>query len=235
MNISKSRIASYQRCSMAFKYRYIDKQEEVDQGTTNAGTSFHNWSHDYIEKFRACTTYESIQKRIQHDYDTDEDLWNANWYKYNLNLLEKCVRVKGEDWREYFFPVYSEIMVTAGINDNTYRCICDRIYKTFTGELTLVEIKTGNHSMKDVRQELGISKIIIQASNPNINIDNFGIINPKTGEVDEEPVKKITMTYAQKAIDKFIANIEAEVFIKNDYHCGTCGYADKCYEFRTLL
>lgn len=216
---------------MAFKYRYLDKLEIEETAVMSKGTTFHEWSESLEQQLKLLKDDKTIKTYLEAlAANPERSDWETYYINFLLELLSRCLAEKKEKWRDYFHPFALEQKYQIDIGGNFYTCICDRIYKSFDDKYILTEIKTGSAVMEDVRKELCISKFIVEAV-AKINIAYFGIINPNLKIAQTEKVKKVSMTYMRKSLDKFVAAVNSGVFTKNDYLCGTCSFAKNCYNF----
>jgi hypothetical protein len=231
MNISKSRISTFEYCQMQYKYQYLDKIESTESFEMSEGTKFHEWSAQLENKLKQLKDEDTIKMYLESllENPTRND-WEKYYINFLLELLKKCLDIKKDKWRDYFHPVKIEEKFECKIEEDTYRCICDRIWKSFDDKLMLVELKTGKANLEDCRRELAISKIVIDLT-LNVDIAFFGLINPNLKITETEKVKKITTTSTKKAIVKFIEIVKSGIFKKNEFACGNCTYNELCYEY----
>ncbi len=228
VNISKSRIHTFERCQQLFKYQYIDKVELGETFEMGKGTIFHLWTEKLDKELKTLSDQHQIKNHLENLASTDE--WEKYYINFLLELLEKSLTEKKDRWQEYFYPTHIEVTFKADIEGNTWRCIIDRVWKTFSDDFMLVELKTGIATLEDVRKELSIAKIIID-NVLNVDCKYFGIINPNLKITKTEKVKKISVTSAKKAVQKFIDIVNSGVFSKNTWGCGNCSYSELCYDY----
>ena len=217
---------------MKFKYQYIDNIEQEETKEIYLGSNFHEWSANLDNKLKELKDEDTIKSYLETLLENPtRSEWEKYYCNFLLDLLSKCLDIKKDKWREYFHPIKIEEKFQCKIGEDTYRCICDRIWKTFDEKLMLVELKTGKAStIEDVRRELAISKIIIDNA-INVDIAFFGLINPNLKITETEKVKKITITSTKKAIIKFIDVVNSGVYSKNTFFCGNCNYSELCYDY----
>ncbi len=231
ISISKSRINTFEHCQMQFKFQYIDKVETGETFEMNAGTIYHEWTEKLDKNLKELSNEKIIKDYLENLLiNPTRNQWEKYYINCRLEFLTKCLEVKKDKWKEYFNPMFIEFNFEKEIDGNKYRCIIDRVFKSFDDNLILFEIKTGKATLEDIRKEMCLAKIIID-SVLNVDCMYLGIINPNLKIIKTEKIKKVSVTYCKKSIAKLIEAINAGKFEKNTWFCGTCVYSELCYNF----
>lgn len=234
MKLSKSKINSYLKCPLEFKFQYIDEIEAEPNKYMILGSDVHSVAESFADRFGDELDKINIENelfKIANDLDVSYDIEN---HVENLALFFKEVFVDG-DYRLFSQEVY--------MHDETHRFsgICDIILEDENGELTVIDYKTSNsNTFSKYRRELCYYKLLVEnvCEKP---VTKVGIFFTKNGRLrlldvcDEDNKRKFLHSREiDEAIDKFY-------FVRNEvnncnfpanpqYICRFCTYKDICDE-----
>lgn len=232
MKLSKSKINSYLKCPLEFKFQYIDEIEVEPNKYMILGSDVHSIAETFADKYGDALDEVNIENElfeIANDLDLNYDLDN---HVENLGSFFKEVFVDG-DYKLFSQEEY--------LHDETHRFsgICDIILEDENGDLIVIDYKTGNsNSFSKYRRELCYYKLLVE----NVygkNVSKVGIFFTKNGrfrllDISDDGSKRkfLHSSEIDEAIDKFYF-VRDEVNkgkfdAKPQFLCRFCTYKHLC-------
>ena len=235
MKLSKSKINSYLKCPLEFKFQYIDEIEVEPNKYMVLGSDVHSVAETFAERFGDELENVNIQNelvKIANDLEMGPDIAN---HIDNLGLFFKEVFVDN-DYKLFSQEEY--------LHDETHRFsgICDIILEDENGNLVVVDYKTGNsNSFSKYRLELCYYKLLVENVYEK-EVTSVGIFFTKNGRLrlldvcDEENKRKfLHSSEIDQAIDTFyyVRNqVNNGNFKANpQYLCRFCTYRHICEKY----
>lgn len=235
MRLSKSKINSYLKCPMEFKYKYIDEIESEPNEYMILGSDVHLIAEKFSEKFGDELDDVNIENellKIAYDLDIGYDLYN---HIENLGNFFKEVFVHND----YKLFSQEEYML-----DEVYRFsgICDIILEDENGNLVVIDYKTGNsNSFSKYRLELCYYKLLVE----NVyrrKVSKVGVFFTKNGRLrllevcdNDNKRKYLHSNEINESIDTlyYVRNQvnNGNFYPKRQYLCRFCTYKDICSEY----
>jgi CRISPR/Cas system-associated exonuclease Cas4 (RecB family) len=236
MRLSKSKINTYLKCPLEFKFQYVDEIEVEPNKYMVLGSDVHSVAETFADKFGDELDKVNIRNellKISNDLDMSPDI---SPHVDNLSLFFKEVFVDN-DYKLFSQEEY--------LHDETHRFsgICDIILEDENGDLVVVDYKTSDSGkFSRYRLELCYYKLLVE----NVfdrNVSSVGIFFTKNGrlrllDVCEEDNKRkyLNSTEINEAIDTFY-DVRKQVNNKNFYAkpqflCRFCTYKKICDEYR---
>ncbi len=231
MKLSKSKINTYLKCPLEFKFQYIDEIEAEPNVYMQIGTNVHLIAEKFSEKFG-----DELD-----DVDIENELVKIA-FEENLYDLDNHIENLATFFREVFVESdYKLFSQEEYLLDETHRFsgICDIILEDENGDLVVVDYKTGNsNSFSKYRRELCYYKLLVE----NVcerDVSSVGIFFTKNGRLrlldvcDEENKRKFLHSREiDEAIDTFY-HVRNEVnngnfYAKPQFLCKFCTYKDIC-------
>ena len=231
MKLSKSKINTYLKCPLEFKFQYIDEIEAEPNVYMQIGTNVHLIAEKFSEKFG-----DELD-----DVDIENELVKIA-FEENLYDLDNHIENLATFFREVFVESdYKLFSQEEYLLDETHRFsgICDIILEDEHGDLVVVDYKTGNsNSFSKYRRELCYYKLLVE----NVcerDVSSVGIFFTKNGRLrlldvcDEENKRKFLHSREiDEAIDTFY-HVRNEVnngnfYAKPQFLCKFCTYKDIC-------
>ena len=235
MKLSKSKINTYLKCPLEFKFQYIDEIEVEPNKYMALGSDVHLIAEKFSEKFGDNLIGVDIENEltnIAYDLDIGYDL---SMHIENLSLFFKEVFIDN-DYKLFSQEEY--------LHDETHRFsgICDIILEDENGDLVVIDYKTGNsNSFSKYRLELCYYKLLVENVYEK-NVSSVGIFFTKNGRLrlldvcDEDNKRKfLHSSEIDEAIDTFYF-VRKEVnnsnfYPKRQYLCRFCTYKHLCDEY----
>lgn len=235
MKLSKSKINTYLKCPLEFKFQYIDEIEAEPNKYMVLGSDVHLIAEKFAERFGDDLNGVDIENeliRIAYDLDIGYDLTN---HIENLGLFFKEVFVDS-DYKLFSKEEY--------LHDEEHRFsgICDIILEDENGELVVIDYKTSNsNSFSKYRLELCYYKLLVE----NVYekpVSSVGIFFTKNGRLrlldvcDEDNKRKfLNNAEIEDAIDTFYY-VRNEVnngkfYPKRQFLCKYCTYRHICEKY----
>ncbi len=231
MKLSKSKINTYLKCPLEFKFQYIDEIEVEPNVYMQIGTNVHLIAEKFSEKFG-----DELD-----DVDIENELVKIA-FEENLYDLDNHIENLATFFREVFVESnYKLFSQEEYLLDETHRFsgICDIILEDENGDLVVVDYKTGNsNSFSKYRRELCYYKLLVE----NVcerDVSSVGIFFTKNGRLrlldvcDEENKRKFLHSREiDEAIDTFY-HVRNEVnkgnfYPKRQFLCKFCTYKHIC-------
>ena len=235
MKLSKSKINTYLKCPLEFKFQYIDEIEAEPNKYMILGSDVHSVAETFAEKFGDELDRVNIRNellKISHDLDMGPDIAA---HVDNLELFFKEVFVDND------YKLFSQEEYLLD-EENRFSGICDIILEDENGDLVVVDYKTTDSGkFSKYRLELCYYKLLVE----NVygrDVSRVGIFFTKNGrlrllDVCEEENKRKYMNSAEidEAIDTF-HKVRRQVnsgnfYPKRQFLCRFCTYKDVCDEY----
>lgn len=231
MKLSKSKINTYLKCPLEFKFQYIDEIEVEPNVYMQIGTNVHLIAEKFSEKFGDELNGVDIENELVK-IAFEENLYDLDNHIENLATFFREVFVEN-DYKLFSQEEY--------LLDETHRFsgICDIILEDENGDLVVVDYKTGNsNSFSKYRRELCYYKLLVE----NVcerDVSSVGIFFTKNGRLrlldvcDEENKRKFLHSREiDEAIDTFY-HVRNEVnkgnfYPKRQFLCKFCTYKHIC-------
>ncbi|MBR4448450.1 PD-(D/E)XK nuclease family protein [Methanobrevibacter sp.] len=234
MKLSKSKINSYLKCPLEFKFQYIDEIEAEPNKYMILGSDVHSVAETFADKFGDELDKVDIQNeliKIANDLDIGYDISN---HVDNLSIFFKEVFVNND------YKLFSQEEYLLD-EKNRFSGICDIILEDENGDLVVIDYKTSNsNSFHKYRRELCYYKLLVENVYDR-DVSTVGIFFTKNGRLrlldvyDEDNKRKFLHSREiDEAIDKFYF-VRNEVnkgnfYAKPQYLCRFCTYKDICDE-----
>lgn len=156
MKLSKSKINSYLKCPLEFKFQYIDEIEVPENKYMALGSDVHSIAEKFVQKFgddiSDIDTRNELLK-IAHELDIGYDLTT---HINNLSLFFDDVFCDNN----YTLFSAEEYLID---EKNRFSGICDIILEDENGNLVVIDYKTGNSSsFSKYRLELCYYKLLVE-------------------------------------------------------------------------
>ena len=235
MKLSKSKINTYLKCPLEFKFQYIDEIEVEPNKYMILGTDVHSIAESFADKYGDALDDVNIENelfRIAYDMGLDYELEN---HIENLGSFFREVFVES-DYKLFSQEEY--------LLDETHRFsgICDIILEDENGDLVVIDYKTGNSSsFSKYRRELCYYKLLVE-NVYNRNVSKVGVFFTKNGRLrlldisDEDNKRKFLHSREiDEAIDTFY-RVRKEVNDGNfeanpQFLCRFCTYKEICDDY----
>ena len=235
MKLSKSKVNTYLKCPLEFKFQYIDEIEVPSNKYMALGSDVHLVAEKFSEKFEDNLDDVDIENellKIAHEENIGYDLTD---HIDNLGSFFKRAFVEND----YKLFCQEEYIVD---EENRFSGICDIILEDENGELIVIDYKTSkSSSFSKYRLELCYYKLLVE----NVfekPVSRVGIYFTKNGrlrllDVCDEQNKRYYLNNdeIQEAIDTLHSvrkDINNGKFpAKKQYLCRYCTYKDLCDEY----
>lgn len=235
MKLSKSKVNTYLKCPLEFKFQYIDEIEAEPNKYMALGSDVHLIAERFSEKFGDDLDNVDIENellKIVHEEDVGYD-------------VEEHVDNLGSFFKEVFidndYKLFSQEEYLLD-EKNRFSGICDIILEDENGELVVIDYKTSkSSSFSKYRLELCYYKLLVE----NVYekpVSKVGIFFTKNGRLrlldvcDEDNKRKyLCEGEINEAIDTLHyvrSQINNENFNpKRQYLCRFCTYRKICDEY----
>ncbi len=234
MRMSKSKINTYIKCPREFKYRYIDEIEVPPNEYMALGSDVHLIAEKYAE--------------IYGDNPQENPRYFLDLISEQLNIGVDDIDVHLESLSDFFklaliekdFKIFSQEEYLTNETHN-FTGITDLILENSTGELIVIDYKTGSSSsFSKCRLELGYYKMLVESAYDR-DVIGAGIFFTKDNKLrvlyfeDEENKRKFMHSKElEEGIDTLYEvreKVNAGKFPKNrQYICRFCTYEEICYK-----
>lgn len=240
MRLSKSKINTYLKCPMEFKFQYIDEIESKPNKYMSLGSDVHLIAEKFTEKFEDKLDGVNIENELIKVASDLEIGYGLEDHIDNLGLFFKEVFVDND----YKLFSAEEYLVD---KRNRFSGICDIILEDENNKLVVIDYKTSNsNSFSKYRLELCYYKLLVE----NVyhrQVSKVGVFFTKNGrlrllDVSSEENKRKYLSHSEidDAIDtmhEVRQKINNKEFPKKEqYLCRYCTYRnlceDKFYYFR---
>ena len=232
MKLSKSKVNSYLKCPLEFKFQYIDEIEVPENKYMALGSDVHLIAEKFTEKFgddiSDIDNYNELLK-IAHELDISYDLT-----EHIANLSS------------FFDEIFLEMNYSLFSNEeylldekNRFSGICDIILVDENDELVVIDYKTGNSSsFSKYRLELCYYKLLVENVYAK-RVSRVGVFFTKNGKLrlldvsnQDNKRKYLHQNEIDDAIDTMheVRNkINNEIFpARKQFLCKYCTYKYIC-------
>lgn len=232
MRMSKSKVNTYLKCPLEFKFQYIDEIEMEPNKYMVLGSDVHSVAETFADKFGDELEKVNIQNellKIANDLNLGYDLKN---HIDNLGLFFKEVFVDND------YKLFSQEEYLLD-EENRFSGICDIILEDENGELVVIDYKTSNsNSFSRYRRELCYYKLLVENVYDR-DVSKVGIFFTKNGRLrllnvcDEDNKRKyLNDEEISEAVDT-LHHVRAQVKngnfnAKPQYLCRFCTYRSIC-------
>ena len=235
MKLSKSKVNSYLKCPLEFKFQYVDEIEVPPNKYMALGSDVHLVAERFSEKYGDNLDDVDIRNellKIAHDekigYDITDHIDNLASF-YQRAFVDNDYRLFSSE--EYLLD-----------EEHRFSGICDIILEDENDDLIVIDYKTGNSSsFSKYRLELCYYKLLVE----NVckrTVSKVGVYFTKNGrlrllDICEDTNKRKHLHYSEidEAIDimHHVRNqVNNGIFPANrQYICRFCTYKDICDEY----
>lgn len=235
MKLSKSKVNTYLKCPLEFKFQYIDEIEVPQNRYMALGSDVHLIAEKFSERFGDDLDDVNIENellKIAHEQDIGYDVAD---HIDNLSSFFKEVFVEND----YKLFCQEEYLLD---EENRFSGICDIILEDENGELVVIDYKTSkSSSFSKYRLELCYYKLLVE----NVfgkTVSSVGIFFTKNGRLrlldvcDEDNKRKyLCESEIKEAVDTLHyvrSEINNENFPANrQFLCRYCTYREICDEY----
>lgn len=232
MKLSKSKVNTYLKCPMEFKFQYIDEIEVEPNRYMALGSDVHLIAEKFTDKFEDNLDGIDIQNELIKVANELEIGYGLDGHIDNLGLFFKEVFVDND----YRLFSNEEYLID---KKNRFSGICDIILEDENGKLTVIDYKTSSsNSFSKYRLELCYYKLLVE----NVYhkpVNRVGVFFTKNGrlrllDVSEEENKRKYLSYSEideavKTLRDVRDRISRKEFPKRkQYLCRYCTYRHLC-------
>lgn len=235
MRMSKSKINTYLKCPLEFKFQYIDEIEAEPNKYMILGSDVHLIAEKFADKFGDELEGVNIENeliKIMNELDIGYDLSS---HVNNLGLFFREVFIDNN------YKLFSQ---EEYLHDEVHRFsgICDIILEDENGELVVIDYKTSNsNTFSRYRRELCYYKLLVENVYDK-NVSSVGIFFTKNGRLrlldvyeDDNKRKFLNSAEIEDAVDTFY-QVRSEVnsgnfYAKRQFLCKFCTYKEICDEY----
>ncbi|WP_407393111.1 PD-(D/E)XK nuclease family protein [Methanobrevibacter sp.] len=232
MKLSKSKVNTYLKCPLEFKFQYIDEIEVPQNKYMALGSDVHLVAEKFAEKFEDDLDDVDIENELLKIAHEEEIGYDIDEHVDNLASFFREVFIDN-DYKLFCQEEYLLDEV------NRFSGICDIILEDENGELIVIDYKTSkSSSFSKYRRELCYYKLLVEnvLDKP---VSQVGIFFTKNGRLrlldvcDEENKRKyLNENEINEAIDTLHyvrREINNENFPANrQYLCRYCTYREIC-------
>lgn len=235
MKLSKSKVNTYLKCPLEFKFQYIDEIEVPKNKYMALGNDVHLVAEKFADKFGDDLDEVDIRNellRIAHEenigYDLTEHIDNLGSF-FEEVFIENDYRLFSQE--EYLLD-----------EENRFSGICDIILEDKNGNLVVIDYKTSkSSSFSKYRLELCYYKLLVE----NVygrNVSSVGVFFTKNGRLrlldicDEDNKRKyLNNDEIREAVDT-MHHVRNEINnnnfpAKRQFLCRYCTYKHLCSEY----
>ena len=176
MRLSKSKINTYLKCPLEFRFQYVDEIEVPPNKYMILGSDVHSVAESFADKFGDELDEVDIENelfKIANEMDIGYDIES---HVENLSLFFKKVFVDGD------YKLFSQEEYLLDEN-HRFSGICDIILEDENGDLVVIDYKTCNsNSFSKYRRELCYYKLLVE----NVygrDVSGVGIFFTKNGRL----------------------------------------------------
>ena len=232
MKLSKSKVNSYLKCPMEFKFQYIDEIETEPNKYMALGSDVHLIAETFTDRFEDDLDEVDIQNELIKVASELDLGYGLDDHIDNLGLFFKEVFVDG-DYKLFSNEEY--------LLDKKHRFsgICDIILEDENGHLVVIDYKTGNSSsFSKYRLELCYYKLLVE----NVYhrpVSRVGVFFTKNGrlrllDINDSDNKRKYLSYSE--IDEAIHTMydvrdkinRKEFPRREQFLCRYCTYKNLC-------
>lgn len=232
MKLSKSKINTYLKCPLEFKFQYIDEIEAEPNKYMVLGSDVHSVAETFADKFGDELDDVNINNeliKIMNDLDIGYDITE---HVDNLSLFFKEVFVDND------YKLFSQEEYLLD-EENRFSGICDIILEDENGDLVVIDYKTSSsNSFHKYRRELCYYKLLVENVYDR-QVSNVGIFFTRNGRLrllevcDEDNKRKYLndeeISQAVDTLHNVRKQINNENFpAKRQFLCKYCTYRHIC-------
>ncbi|WP_406534509.1 PD-(D/E)XK nuclease family protein [Methanobrevibacter sp.] len=235
MKLSKSKVNTYLKCPLEFKFQYIDEIEVPQNKYMALGSDVHLIAEKFSEKFEDNLDEVDIENELIKIAFEENIGYDLTDHIDNLGSFFKRAFVDND----YKLFCQEEYIID---EENRFSGICDIILEDENGELIVIDYKTSkSSSFSKYRLELCYYKLLVE----NVfgkTVSRVGIFFTKNGrlrllDVCDEENKRYYLNNdeIQQAIDTLHdvrKDINSGKFpAKKQFLCRYCTYKDLCDDY----
>lgn len=232
MKLSKSKVNTYLKCPMEFKFQYIDEIEVKPNKYMALGSDVHLIAEKFTDRFGDDLDDVDIQNELVKVANDLEIGYGLEEHIDNLGIFFKEVFVDND----YKLFSNEEYLLD---KKNRFSGICDIILEDENGKLTVIDYKTSNsNSFSKYRLELCYYKLLVE----NVYhkpVNRVGVFFTKNGrlrllDVCEEENKRKYLSHCEiddavETLHDVRDRINRKEFPKRkQYLCRYCTYRNLC-------
>lgn len=238
MKLSKSKVNTYLKCPLEFKFQYIDEIKTEPNKYMALGSDVHLIAEKFVDRFGDDINDVNIENellKIAHEENMGDEVGE------HIDNLESFFR---EVFIDNDYKLFSKEEYLHD-EENRFSGICDIILEDENGELVVIDYKTSNSSsFSKYRLELCYYKLLVEnvCGKP---VSQVGVFFTKNGrlrllDICEDDNKRKYLSYSEidEAIDTLHdvrRKINNEHFPpKRQYICRFCTYKNRCDEYFNL-
>ena len=234
MRLSKSKINTYLKCPLEFKYQYIDKITPEESIYLQIGKEVHQLAEQFIYLYQENKIEDNFLKTM---YDLNKKHYPETNYHDHCYNLAKFFKETIIDKKLDVYMAEEYLMD----EKHNFSGIADIVLRNPKDDtLTIIDYKTGKtRSITPYRRELCYYKMLIEELYPEENITQAGVYFTKEGDYRflnfTDSTKK--RTYCDKTeyheyinlIDEVRFNINQGKFPpKKQFLCKYCTFSKQC-------
>jgi CRISPR/Cas system-associated exonuclease Cas4 (RecB family) len=232
--LSKSRMGTYNRCPLGFKYSYVDKMESLPNPYFARGIEVHSFFEHFFDKIKI----DGEKLKIKALDYSGETMYKKNIVEYLSKKWYECIDKKPEDPEKYFRPVLMEKMLEIN-NGIRARGKADGFVFDLDDKWKAFEVKTGmvtHDKCVSYKNDLVWYKMLLEANKTHckhfgIDSIDYGLIYfPHSNYVYEHEI----FDHDVEVLREDIA-ITADKILRGDFdpnpelsNCKWCGYRLIC-------
>ena len=235
MKLSKSKVNTYLKCPLEFKFQYIDEIEMPSNKYMALGSDVHLIAERFSQKFEDDLDDVDIENELLKIVEEEEIGYDLTDHIDNLGSFFRRAFVDND----YKLFCQEEYLLD---EENRFSGICDIILEDENGDLIVIDYKTSkSSSFSKYRLELCYYKLLVE----NVfgkPVSRVGIFFTKNGrlrllDVCDEENKRYYLNDSeiQEAIDTLHhvrKDINSGKFpAKKQFLCRYCTYEDLCNEY----
>lgn len=232
MKLSKSKVNTYLKCPLEFKFQYIDEVEVPQNKYMALGSEIHLIAAKFAKKFGDNLKNIDIDKELLKIVHEENIRYNLTPHVDNLSSFFEKVFVEND------FKLYSQEEYLLD-EENRFSGICDIILEDENGKLIVIDYKTSNSSsFSKYRRELCYYKLLVEnvCRKP---VSRVGVFFTKNGrlrllDISDEENKRKYLNYKEineaiQTLHEVRNNINNEKFpAKKQFLCKYCTYKHLC-------
>ncbi|WP_405270653.1 RecB family exonuclease [Methanobrevibacter sp.] len=235
MKLSKSKVNTYLRCPLEFKFQYIDEIEVPQNKYMALGSDVHLIAEKFSEKFGDDLDDVNIENELLKIAHEEEIGYDVAEHIDNLSSFFREVFVEND----YKLFCQEEYLLD---EENRFSGICDIILEDDNGDLVVIDYKTSkSSSFSKYRRELCYYKLLVE----NVfgkNVSSVGIFFTKNGRLrllevcDEDNKRKyLCKSEIEDAVDT-LHHVRNEINkgnfpAKEQFLCRYCTYKEICDDY----
>ena len=232
MRLSKSKINTYLKCPLAFRFQYIEEIEGEPNEYMILGRDVHSVAETFADRFGDELEKVNIENeliKITNDLDIGYDI---SEHVDNLGSFFREVFIDND----YKLFTQEEYLID---EENRFSGICDIILEDENGDLVVIDYKTSNsNTFHKYRRELCYYKLLVENVYEK-DVSRVGILFTRNGRLrlldvcnEENKRKYLNENEISQAVDtlhRVRREIKNENFpAKRQFICRFCSYKHIC-------